>query len=167
MAVFDPKNEEETGMGQRVIFLAAPVGMHGSTAYEEATDRIRGRFPDALQGGRLELDAGRWRGAKHWRETYEEVLADLGVTDLCILTAEDGSVGRGIYDMWRYLTRERGAAARLALFPNGEELEGFALRVIDPDNWTRYAVAVRRAGDPTGRPRKGAEGEPADHEAGF
>ncbi len=154
---------------ERVIFFAAPVGMHGTRTYEEAVNIVRGRH-----GGeaRLEIDAGRWPSAKDWRATYKKVLANLGVTDLYVLTAKDLTVGRGIYDMWRYLTEELGASARAALFPNGEELEGFALRVIDPENWTRYAVPVPgedpHDGPPEGatKPGEGRETPPEDRGAG-
>jgi hypothetical protein len=127
--------------GERV-FLAAAIAKHGSADYAAALEEIRRKHPAA----EIIQDAGLWTGAKHWRATYREMLRALAITDLYVLTADDGTVGRGVYDEWRYLTEELGATARAALFP-GEprgELAAFELEVLDPDNWRRYAVPVAR-----------------------
>lgn len=138
--------EEATGRGARCLLLA-PTPVRETPYYPAALELIGNRHPDA----RIIPDAGLWESTAHWRETYRETLREIGATDLYILTAPDGTVGRGVHEMYLVLSR-CGVVCRAALFPAAapvqtpaepfEELAGFELRVVDADNWRRYAVPV-------------------------
>ena len=125
---------------ERVVFLAAPVGMRESAEYLAAFRLARNRHPDQ----RVICDAELWSTAKEFHQTYKKQLGSFIVSDLYILTAPDGTVGYGIFQMWRYLLKHQESKTT-ALFPSGgkdgsfEELEDCTLAVISKDT-QRYAV---------------------------
>lgn len=131
---------EGRGAATAVILLLAPAPMHGSPPYAAAFEEIRRRHPDA----EVVPDAGLWEGLADWKANHEATLRELAPTDLYVLTAPDGTVGRGIYVMWRMLARS-GVRCRAALFPAApgdpfEAIGPFELRVAGPEDWRRYAV---------------------------
>jgi hypothetical protein len=133
-----------------VILLLAPALMHGSPSYAAALEEVRRRHP----GAEVVPDAGLWEGLADWKANHKATLRELAPTDLYVLTAADGTVGRGIYAMYLLLSRS-GVRCRAALFPAApgkpfEAIEGFTLRVADPKNWRRYAVPAS-AGEGDGR----------------
>src|SRR5919199_4560012 len=95
---------------------------------------------------RLVADEELWSTAKEFHQTYKKQLSSFVVSDFYILTAPDGTVGRGIFEMWRYLKKHQEPNST-ALFPTGseeddfEEIEECELAVISTDT-ARFAVPV-------------------------
>jgi hypothetical protein len=128
-------------MEERVAFLVAPAAMHKTPAYVAAFKLIEARHPDL----RIVSDEELWKTTKEFVETYRQWLKSHAVTDFYILTAPDGTVGFGIFQMWRRLKKYQNSKMR-ALFPTGEavrleEIEDCELSVVSKD-WARYAVPV-------------------------
>lgn len=137
--------EEYDGAAAEVILLLAPVPMHGSPSYAAALEEVRHRHPDA----EVVPDAGLWEGLDDWKANYKATLRELAPTDLYMLAAPDGTVGRGVHTMYLLLSRS-GVSCRAALFPTApgepfETIEGFALQVADNEDWRRYAFPVPAA----------------------
>jgi hypothetical protein len=128
-------------MGERVTLLVAPVGMRDTAEYYAAFRLIEDRHPDQ----RIVADEELWSTAKEFHQTYKRWLGSVVVSDLYILTALDGTVGQGIFQMWRYLKKHQDSQTT-ALFPTGdadglEEIEDCELKVVSKDTG-RYAVPV-------------------------
>jgi hypothetical protein len=128
-------------MEEQVAFLVAPAAMHKTPEYVAAFNLIEERHPDR----RIISDEELWNTTKEFVQTYRQWLKSHVVTDFYILTAPDGTVGFGIFQMWRRLTKYQNSKTR-ALFPTGEdgsfeEIEGCELSVVSKD-WARYAVPV-------------------------
>ena len=129
-------------MGERVALLVAPAPMRESPEYLMAFGLVEQRHSDR----RTVADEELWDTAKEFGKTYKKRLGSFEVTHLYVLTAPDGTVGRGIFQMWRYLVAHQESKT-IALFPTGdkeevgsfEELEDFELSVIGADT-ARYAV---------------------------
>jgi hypothetical protein len=125
---------------ERVGLLVAPATMRDTAEYLAAFRLAEDRHPDQ----RVVPDAELWSTAKEFHQTYKKRLGSFVVSDFYILTAPDGTVGRGIFEMWRYL-RKHQESKTTALFPTGckdgsfEELEDCELAVIGKDT-ERYAV---------------------------
>lgn len=121
------------------VFLVAPVGMQGAPEYERALEIVSARHP----GERVVPDRGLFESAADWHARWRGVFES--AARLYILTAADGTVGRGVFEEWKHVAAERGAPAVL-LCPTQdetepfEEYERFTLKVLDSDNWTRHAV---------------------------
>lgn len=133
-----PTQVESDALSEGCVALIAPIAMHEAPAYEEARELIEGRHPKAT----LLADRGLFEGFADWSRRYKEVF---GVADrLYVLTAEDGTVGRGTYQVWEFLSQEKDIpSTTLIPDPVGgfeECSEGFRLEVIDEDNLTRYAA---------------------------
>ena len=135
------QKEEGMIMEEQVAFLVAPAAMHNTPEYVAAFKLIEERHPDL----RIVSDEELWKTTKEFVETFKTWLKSHAVTDFYILTAPDGTVGFGIFQIWRRLKRYQ-ASKTSALFPTGEdggfeELEGCELTVVSKD-WARYAVPV-------------------------
>jgi len=129
-------------VGERVALLVAPAPMRESPEYLMAFGLVEQRHSDQ----RTVADEELWHTAREFGKTYKKRLGSFEVTHLYVLTAPDGTVGRGIFQMWRYLVAHQESKT-IALFPTGdkeeagtfEEVEGFELTVIGSDT-ARYAV---------------------------
>jgi hypothetical protein len=138
------QKEEEMTMEEKVAFLVAPAAMHKTPEYAAAFNLIEARHPEL----RIVSDEELWKTTKEFVQTHKQWLKSHAVTDFYILTAPDGTVGFGIFQMWRRLTKYQNSKTR-ALFPTGEdggfeEIEDCELTVVSKD-WARYAVPVVKA----------------------
>jgi hypothetical protein len=132
-------------MEERVVLLAAPVSMRDTAEYFVACKLAEDRHPDQ----RVVPDAQLWSTAREFHQTYKKRLASFSVSDFYILTAPDGTVGRGIFDMWRYLTKHQQSKTTALFSTVGkdgyiEEIEDYELAVIGKDT-ARFAVPVAGA----------------------
>jgi hypothetical protein len=127
-------------MEERVALLVAPVGMRESADYFAAFRLAEDRHPDQ----RIVPDAELWSTAKEFAQTYKKWLGCVAVSNFYILTAPDGTIGQGIFNMWSYL-RKHQQSKTTALFPIGgndfEEIADCELAVIGSDTG-RFAVPV-------------------------
>jgi hypothetical protein len=77
-----------------------------------------------------------WSTAKEFHQRYKKWLGSVAVSNFYILTAPDGTVGKGIFDMWRYLKKHQKSKT-IALFPASsddfEKMEDCELAVISND----------------------------------
>jgi hypothetical protein len=126
---------------ERVALLVAPASMRESAEYLGAFTLAEARHPDQ----RIVPDQELWSTAKEFHQRYKKWLGSVAVSDFYILTAPDGTVGKGIFDMWRYL-RKNQKSKTIALFPTGsnddfEEMEDCELAVITNDT-AKFAVPV-------------------------
>jgi hypothetical protein len=117
---------------QDVVYLAAPLPLYSTSAYDTALTHITARHPHADIRSAREL----WHSNAHWRRTYEAVLAD--VTCAYILVPDTGLVGRGVYIEWAYL-QQLGTRCT-ALLPGDEECTCCTLDVVNASDWQRYAM---------------------------
>jgi hypothetical protein len=128
-------------MEEQVAFLVAPAAMHNTPTYVAALKLMEARHPEL----RIVSDEELWKTTKEFVQTYKQWLESHVVTDFYILTAPDGTVGFGIFQMWRRLAKYQQSKMR-ALFPTGEagsfeEIADCELSVVSKD-WARYAVPV-------------------------
>jgi hypothetical protein len=127
-------------MGETVVLLVAPVNMRESAEYVAALRLAEDRHPDH----RIVTDDKLWSTAKEFHQTYKQWLSSFTVSNLYILTAPDGTIGRGIFNIWRYLTKHQQSKTT-ALFPIGsdafEEIVDCELTIIGGDT-ARFAVPV-------------------------
>jgi hypothetical protein len=135
------QTKEEMTMEEKVAFLVAPAAIHNTPEYVAAFKLMEARHPDR----RIISDEELWSTTKEFVQPYKQWLKSHVVTDFYILTAPDGTVGFGIFQMWRRLTKYQNSKTR-ALFPTGEagrfeEIEDCELSVVSKD-WARYAVPV-------------------------
>ena len=136
-------------MGEnRVALLAAPVRMRKTTEYFAAFRLAKECHPQL----RIIADEELWSTAREFHQTYKKQLSSFVVSNFYVLTAFDGTVGRGIFDMWRYLRKHQNSKIT-ALFPIGnegsfEEIEECELSVIGEDTG-RYAVPVESTSSAT------------------
>src|SRR5947209_11863276 len=101
-------------MGEIVVLLVAPVRMRESAEYGAAVRLAEDRHPEQ----RIIADSQMWNTAKGFQETYKHWLSSITVSHLYILTAPDGTIGRGIFNIWRYLTKHQSSKTT-ALSPLG------------------------------------------------
>jgi hypothetical protein len=101
-------------MEERVALLVAPVGMRESAEYFAAFKLAEDGHPDQ----RIVPDTQLWSTVKEFAQAYKKWLGSVAVSNFYILTAPDGTVGRGIFDVWRYL-RKNQKSKTTALFPTG------------------------------------------------
>jgi hypothetical protein len=127
-------------MGETVVLLVAPVSMRERAEYFAAFSLAEERHPDQ----RVISDAQLWDTAKGFQQTYKHWLSSVTVSHLYILTAPDGTIGRGIFNIWCSLTKHQQSKIT-ALFPIGseefEEIADCELAVIGGDT-ARFAVPV-------------------------
>ena len=128
-----------------MIFLTAPKDLQQSSSCEEVLGLVR----EAHEGEEVVADRDLFENSEHWRGSWKEIYGK--AEKLYILAREDGTVGQGIYQQWRYLEK-RGILA-VVLF-EGKERAWYEQSSLEPvgagggegDDMVRYAV-VRLGGE--------------------
>lgn len=128
-----------------MIFLTAPKDLQQSESYEKALELLRQRH--GAEG--VTPDNELFGSNKEWRESWKSVYGR--AEKLYVLAREDGTVGRGIYQQWRYLTK-KGVPSEVLLA--GDEAtfhEDFGLELLgekgeeeseDPSYWALVNLGV-------------------------
>lgn len=129
------------------IFLMAPKDMQDTPTYEEALKLL----VDTHEGEEVVADRDLFESGAEYRRNWKSFYG--GAERFYILTREDGTVGKGVYQQWIHLSERRGVPA-VVLFGGDERgwYERFSLEVVgkrgegEGDDMARYAL-VRIGGD--------------------
>lgn len=122
------------------IFLTAPKDLQDATTYEEVLKLLE----DTHEGEDVVADRDLFESSKEYRKNWKGVYGK--AERLYVLAREDGTVGRGIYQQWRWLSG-KGVPA-VVLFGGNERgwYERFSLEVVgkreegEGDDMARYAL---------------------------
>lgn len=98
-----------------MIFLTAPKDLQQSESYNKALELLRQRHA----AEEVTPDSELFGSNKEWRESWKSVYGR--AEKLYVLAREDGTVGRGIYQQWRYLTK-KGVSSEVLLAGDEETL---------------------------------------------
>lgn len=128
------------------ILLMSPKNMQDTPTYEEALKLL----VDNHEGQEVVADRDLFESGAQRRKNWKSVYG--GAEKIYVLSREDGTVGKGVYQQWLYLSEslsERRGVPAVVLFGGSERgwYERFSLEVVgrgdggEGDDMERYSVA--------------------------
>jgi hypothetical protein len=122
------------------VFLTAPKDLQQGSSYEEVLELLH----ELHDGEEVVADRDLFEDNEHWRKSWRSIYSK--AERLYVLAREDGTVGKGIFQQWRFLSKKDVPA--VVVFESKERAwyERFSLEIVgargdgEGDDMVRYAL---------------------------